>query len=508
MISAAKLPPPVPVDAESPSAILRARASAAIERIKSGELTSRIIEHDGEFDPLEWAKHAYEYELTGDQKKALVMIYRWLVDPDSEPYFVLKGYAGTGKTTLTQLVIRMAQDVLRLACVGMAPTHKAAAVLGAKLTCEVTTIHSASGFRMERLDEGGHSHYIEKSEGLRSYQLAALDEASMSPEELLAALETNRHDCKILVVGDPAQLNPVGESEISKAFKLSKLRVTLKEITRQAEGNPLIKASMKIRRAMRDDLNVKLVNLQKWLPENHFVPRRRAIVRYLKAHARGMNPRILAYRNRTVVSFNMHIHRALFPDSDLDFCVGEPVIMQEGWAIPTERPRRRGEAAYRDPRWRGLEEQLQLRNSFEFIIKEVEVIQHPIFPRFAAYKLLLADTTTKNDDGQAVSHALVPVNEEKVQEEIQRLFDIVRETPYERGKTDRQRAVSEAWAFKNGWAQVRHSYALTVHKSQGSTFDAAYIDFGDLQCMRNRFDFLRGLYVGLTRPSVAVRFLI
>lgn len=460
------------------------------------------------FDVLEWARGNYEHELTEDQKMALVAIYNWLMNPDGHNYFVLKGYAGTGKTTLTQLIIKLAQNVLRFRCIGMAPTHKAAAVLGAKLTCEVTTIHSASGFRMERLDEGGHSHYIEKSEGLAAYDLAALDEASMSNEELLEALETNRYNCLVLVVGDPAQLNPVGESRISKAFKLSKLKVTLKEITRQAKGNPLIAASMKVRKAMRDDIALKIPHLQDWLPENHFVPRRKAIIRYIKALERGLNPRILAYRNRTVISFNTHIHRALFPESDLLFCVGEPVIMQDGWSIPSEKPGRRDEVAYRDPRWSGLQEQLQLRNSFEFLVKESEIMPHPIYPRFNCYKLLLVEQHTVNDKKQAGSHAFVPFDDEEIQGEVDRLFDIVRNTPYERGKTDRARAVREAWAFRNSWAQVRHSYALTVHKSQGSTFDAAYVDFGDLQVMRNRFDFLRGLYVALTRPSMAVRFLI
>lgn len=499
-----KLPPPVPT--QSPASILQSRALAAMERLKAS--TNKKAVADTGFDVLAWAAKNYEHELTNDQKKAMVAIYSWLVEPGDNNYFVLKGYAGTGKTTLTQLVIKLAQTVLRLRCIGMAPTHKAAAVLGAKLTCETTTIHSASGFRMERLDEGGHSHYIEKSEGLAAYDLAALDEASMSNEELLEALETNRHKCLILVVGDPAQLNPVGESRISKAFKLSKLRVTLKEITRQAEGNPLIAASMKVRKAMKDDVALKIQHLQKWLPENHFVPRRKAIIRYLKALERGLNPRILAYRNRTVISFNTHIHRALFPESDLLFCVGEPVIMQEGWSVPSEKPGRRDEVAYRDPRWSGLQEQLQLRNSFEFLVKESEIVQHPIYSRFLAYKLLLVEQHTLNDKNQAGSHAFVPLNEEEVQAEIDRLFDIVRNTPYERGKTDRARAVREAWAFRNAWAQVRHSYALTVHKSQGSTFDAAYVDFADLQVMRNRFDFLRGLYVAFTRPSVAVRFLI
>lgn len=498
------LPPPVPV--ESPASVLRSRAIAAMERLKARSPVHP--RHVPGFDPVIWAVNNYEHRLTNDQAKALIAIYHWLINPGENNYFVLKGYAGTGKTTLTQLVIKLAQSVLRLRCIGMAPTHKAAAVLGAKLECEVTTIHSASGFRMERLDEGGHSHYIEKSEGLASYDLAALDEASMANAELLEALESNRHKCLILVVGDPAQLNPVGESSISKAFKLSKLRLTLKEITRQAEGNPLIAASMKVRKAMRDDLNLKVSHLQKWLPENHFVPRRKAIIRYIKALEKGLNPRILAYRNRTVVSFNTHIHRALFPESELLFCVGEPVIMQDGWSIPSERPGRRDEVAYRDPRWSGLQEQLQLRNSFEFLVKEVELVDHPIYHRFKAYKLLLVEQHTLNDKNQAGSHAFVPVDEDEVQAEVTRLFDVVRNTPYERGKTDRARAVREAWAFRNSWAQVRHSYALTVHKSQGSTFDAAYVDFADLQMMRNRFDFLRGLYVALTRPSMAVRFLI
>jgi hypothetical protein len=488
-----------------PSSILLERALAALKRREQEE---PALTGDPRFNVLDWAEKNYEHELTGDQKSALQSIYHWLITAELGPYYVLKGYAGTGKTTLTQLVVKLAQTLLHLRCIGMAPTHKAAAVLGAKLDCEVTTIHSASGFRMERLDEGGHSHYIEKSEGLASYDFAALDEASMTQEELVDALESNRQNCRILIVGDPAQLNPVGESRISKAFRLSKHKSVLKEITRQAANNPLIAASLKIRKAIKYDKDVEIRHLERWLPENHFIPRRKAIIRFLRALERGYNPRILAYRNRTVVSLNRHIHNALFPDAEHEFCVGEPVMMQDGWSVPTERPRRRGEPVYRDYRWGALQEQLALRNSFEFTIKEIELVEHPIYPQFQAYKMLLVEPGTAADKNQAASHAFVPVEDAQVQAEITRLFDIVRATPYEHGKSDRATAVRNAWAFKNAWAQVRHAYTLTIHRSQGSTFDIAYIDFSDLKVMRERFEFLRGLYVAFTRPSKAVRFLI
>jgi len=66
---------------------------------------------------------------------------------------------------------------------------------------------------------------------------------------------------------------------------------------------------------------------------------------------------------------------------------------------------------------------------------------------------------------------------------------------------DAKHASAKAWALRKAFANLRHAYAITTHKSQGSTFDIAIVDLKDMAKMRTAFQFNRGLYVAATRPS-------
>ena len=64
---------------------------------------------------------------------------------------------------------------------------------------------------------------------------------------------------------------------------------------------------------------------------------------------------------------------------------------------------------------------------------------------------------------------------------------------------DSKKASAQAWSLRRSFAPLRHAYALTAHKSQGSTFDSAIVDLNDLSKMKSSFQFNRALYVAATR---------
>ena len=71
----------------------------------------------------------------------------------------------------------------------------------------------------------------------------------------------------------------------------------------------------------------------------------------------------------------------------------------------------------------------------------------------------------------------------------------------QRAKTENKRLWGAFWALKEAFHGVRHGYAITAHKSQGSTYDSAFVDFRDMLINRNVVEARRCLYVACTRPK-------
>ncbi|MEY4504045.1 MAG: hypothetical protein RL154_337, partial [Pseudomonadota bacterium] len=121
---------------------------------------------------------------------------------------ILSGYAGTGKTTLIKLIAKeLPKSVL------CAPTNKAVRVLealGSGRDC--FTIYSLLGLQMQEHEDKLKLVKIEK-DNLAKYEYVIIDEASMLNSELLDYIDdaTIKYDIKFLFVGDPEQLNPIGE---------------------------------------------------------------------------------------------------------------------------------------------------------------------------------------------------------------------------------------------------------------------------------------------------------
>lgn len=442
-------------------------------------------------DPRDVDKYAalyLDWPLTDDQRNAYVKIVEWATDSsdDASPWFNLRGFAGTGKTTLVQLLTRALSD-LGFRVIGLAPTHKAVQVLASKVTCDTSTIHASSGLKMEEQEDGTRTQTKGVSMILRTYHFAFVDECSMVGRKLVEALQDARGNCRILTLGDPAQFNPVGEMSQSVTFKLGP-KVVLKHITRQAEGNPLIRASKNVRLAIKDKERVSLDNLREWLDPKLFLKVGRAVPHFLKLKSKGYDVRILAYRNKTVVAYNQAIHYALYPKTSDMFCVGEPVMAHEGYT-PIKGDRK----------------DLPIKNSFEFVVRKVEATVHPLYPEFKTWRLELGKDL---EEKTGFSVAYVPWDEGEYDAEVSTRFDKVRE--FESGKDwyGRKKALKLAWDFKKQWALIRHAHALTLHKSQGSTLDYGLIDFDDTDKISEDFEFNRALYVGLTRPRFKTKFLV
>lgn len=222
--------------------------------------------------------------LSAEQTSAIDAIGRWLANP-ARPFFILAGYAGTGKTTLLQHFINSQSNIVTC----LAPTGKAASVLQKKLTnASVSTIHSAlykpvapSLEHLEMLEAQLFNH-LDNEDIKQSIQLAILeekdrlagrgikfdlkldatighrmlvivDEASMVTDKMHNDLIAT--GAKILYVGDAGQLPPPRDVGFFARYKCD---AQLEQVHRQALESDIIRVSMDIRQGRSIDINCPL----------------------------------------------------------------------------------------------------------------------------------------------------------------------------------------------------------------------------------------------------------
>ena len=202
--------------------------------------------------------------LNTDQKQAFDALVDYILDKDDKDVYVLKGWAGTGKTFCVSMLVRYVLEVVhskkkwyKVAVTG--PTNKSVRVI--KKTAGIVnnrvtfqTIHKMLGLT-ERITADGQQEFVNQGDfvpPIYSMKLLIIDEVSMLNDELFLEIIKYREQLKIICMGDPAQIPPVGKhdcipfrDELKDFYSIKTLE--LKKIMRQKENNPIIDTSILIR---------------------------------------------------------------------------------------------------------------------------------------------------------------------------------------------------------------------------------------------------------------------
>lgn len=445
-------------------------------------------------------------KLTHGQASALATLLDFASGKPGMPAMMtLQGYAGTGKTFLMGELLR--QLVGRVSVAVAAPTNKAVGVLREKIgddsLAEFRSIHSFLGLRMTEREDGSMECKPGGMPTLHEYGLAIVDECSMIGDSLFEMIVTGSRGCRVLFVGDPAQLPPVDQRTVvprmSPTFDHVQLRAMLSEVVRQAAGNPIIALSMRIREAIEAGRAMTVRDLVESMPpgsESHLSVTyggEATIFNWaLGALQAGMDARIVAYTNAQVDAYNRALHAALH-DSRQPFSIGERVIVNEQY---DEARIWAGNSFQRSQR-------VGLFTSEEAMVSDIVPEQHPYYPGIPSFRVVL-------DRGEDVPQVFgyVPADRAAFDAEKARLWQIWRELKAsEAGGNNyelaakRKSASQDAILFTKAFLPIRHVYAITAHKSQGSTIDTVLVDFNNLSKIRDPFTFNRSLYVAATRAA-------
>ena len=209
-------------------------------------------------------KENFPYQPTPEQEIAVKSLSEFLLSPRSEVVFMLRGYAGTGKTSLVGALVRTL-DKLQQKSVLLAPTGRAAKVFSAYAGHPAFTIHKKI-YRQQSFSNELSNFSV--NDNLTTHTLYIVDEASMISNEGLSGsmFGTGRllddlvqfvysgQGCRLLLMGDTAQLPPVGEeqspalfADALKGYGLEVVEVDLTQVVRQEQQSGILWNATRLR---------------------------------------------------------------------------------------------------------------------------------------------------------------------------------------------------------------------------------------------------------------------
>lgn len=442
----------------------------------------------------------FPFEPTNDQKYAIEVVSRFLPSKVKNPLLILKGYAGTGKTSL---VISLVKTLPRLSLdfVLMAPTGRASKVLSSYTEKFAMTIHKKI-YTVEKQADGTDGFSLGVN---RHYNTVfIIDEASMISgeteyftgssllEDIIKYVYNNK-GCRLIFLGDTAQLPPVG-SVLSPALNLDFIKrnysvvaaeVELTEVVRQTQDSGILYNATTIRENLQDnddlirfDVNDfdDVVNLSGYDLEEELES---AYSNY------GWEDTIVICRsNKTANIFNQQIRtRIRWQEEEISSGDYMMVVRNNYFWLPKES--KAGFIANGDTieitKIGGDEE----RYGFRFINATIRLIDYPDEPEHEVKMLL--DTIMANTPSLT-------------SEENKRFYHAVRKD-YMHIPSKRDRAIKiKADPYFNA-LQVKFAYAVTCHKSQGGQWKAVFVDQGYLTDDSVDVEYLRWLYTAFTRAT-------
>lgn len=404
------------------------------------------------------------FTYTKGQEDGFRMFCEWYMHL-TETIMLLKGYSGTGKSTLVQRMIEHVStldEMLRTIDTDHEPyevilsatTNQAAESLA--IACggkyEVRTVHSVLGLRLETVDykKGTKELRATLTEKVRK-KLLIVDEVSYIDKVLLSHIFNETEECKILLIGDPAQLTPVG-SKYMPAFNLKQRTIELTEPVRFEEG-PLAELIHELRACVLGGpypnfSNYKAANVVEKLPPDEFKQR---IFDAFTPEAPWGNAKVLAFSNDRVTAYNNWLSSQFLGDS-------VPKVGQRMFANET-----------------AINGASRVNNNTEVVVTSVVEAKRFGCP---GWELELANK------GETVWFLPMTRQAKKTALNIAR-------------QDNDWNAMRE---ITDEWVDLRPAFSCTVNKSQGSTYDYVFIDLADLlRKIRDNDQLARSLYVGVSR---------
>tara|TARA_Y100000385_G_scaffold1067_1_gene1156 strand:- start:1187 stop:2611 length:1425 start_codon:yes stop_codon:yes gene_type:complete len=446
----------------------------------------------------------FSHEPTVKQDSALHMVSKFLLSQNYEELFLLKGYAGTGKTSIVGTLVKNSWKINKN-LVLLAPTGRAAKVISNYSNKEAFTIHKKIYYPKSKKG-GGISFSLQKNKHKNT--IFIVDESSMIPDtspdsilfdkgSLLSDLIQyvySGHQCKLILIGDTAQLPPIkldispalDKSTLENYFNKKVVTIELDEVVRQEKGSGILWNASIIRQSLEDEFYDTFKFEKENFPD---------IIRpydgqelmsaledsYLNS---GDEESVFIVRsNKRAFLYNQNIRsRILYKEEELS--VGDHLMVVKNNYFWLETTSEAGFIANGD-----IIEILEIYSikelyGFKFATVYVKMID---YPRMAAFETVLILDTLSSEIASLSF------------EDSNKLYqEVLKDYEHETSKYKKFLSVKKNIYFNA--LQVKFSYAITCHKSQGGQWDTVFVEQPYLPNGIDK-DYLRWLYTAITRAK-------
>jgi ATP-dependent exoDNAse (exonuclease V) alpha subunit len=442
----------------------------------------------------------FQFEPTAGQLKLFSMLDDFILNESiSKQTLLIKGYAGTGKTSVVTSLVSILK-YYNYKSLLMAPTGRAAKVMAQYAGRKAFTIHKII-YKLK--SEEGAPLLFQKQSNYFKRTIFIVDEVSMVSDQADYGNQSLMEDLirfvfevpgnKLILIGDYAQLPPVGQSE-SPALQLDKLTGTFNlnvssieftEVMRQELNSGILRNATSLRNQIAKREYTLQLNTRGYKDIYRVeTSRMEDGLRYAYDKFGIENTIIICRSNRMAVQYNQFIRRTIhFYENEVE--VGDYLmVVRNNYAILPEESAAGflANGDFVEVMKVGSEEEM---HGFRFLEVTLRLIDYPQEPHFQC-KILL-DT-------------LYSFNTSLTQDQNKQLYQNVLADYMDITSKKKRTLALKSDPYLNA-LQVKFAYALTCHKSQGGQWDAVFLDQGYLKEENLGVDYLRWLYTAVTRAT-------
>ena len=436
---------------------------------------------------------------TAEQEHAIDVFSMFMTDRDDHVVMILRGSAGTGKTTLAGAIVR-AMNVLKQKMILLAPTGRAAKVFALNAGHPAYTIHR----RIYRQKSAGDISAFNLNFNNNRDTLFMIDEASMIAnqgygdsafgsgcllDDLMQFVYSGQN-CRMVLVGDKAQLPPVGEdespalmSDVLRAYGMKVYECDLNQVLRQSEDSGILWNATRIR-TLIDDWVLPKIRFQGFADIVR-VPGDELIESLATSYSRvGMDETMVITRsNKRANIYNQGIRNTVLDRED-ELCRGDQLMIVKNNYYWTEQSK---EISF-------------LANGDIAVVQRVRNVQELYGFRFADVTMTLPDYDSYELTATVILDSLTTESPALSREQQEQLYNAVMEDYADIPlKADRMKQLKKDKYFNA--LQIKFAYAVTCHKAQGGQWAHVYIDQGYMTDDMLTPDYIHWLYTAFTRAT-------
>ncbi len=462
----------------------------------------------------------FAFKPTSGQEEVIDSLCEFILTPNNDEIFVLRGFAGTGKTSLIGALVKTMEQLQRQ-CVLMAPTGRAAKVFSLYADHPAFTIHKRI-YRQKSIDKDS---IFSLNYNMLANVLFIVDEASMIPNEGLSGTMygTGRllddliqfvyggQGCRLILMGDTAQLPPVGEEEspalqndIIGGYGLNVRSHTMRQVVRQQEESGILWNATHLRQLIESEEYFCLPKIRfsefcdvRNVPGNELIE----AINDSYSHCGLDDTMVVCRSNKRAYIYNNGIRNQILgreeelSTGDLLMIAKNNYFWFEDFTKPSSRPER--------SEVERSEHTDFIANGDIAIVERVRNIRELYGFRFADCCLRLPDYDDLELDATVLLDTLHTEAPALTHEQSERLFNNIMEDYMDiPNKRDRMKKMREDPYFNA--LQIKYAYAVTCHKAQGGQWSRVFIDQGYMTDDMLGPDYFRWLYTAITRATETV----